>query len=89
MAYAFMALGAISFIALSIQTTLIETAAGIMTQDLKRSWFDALLRQDMAYFDIKDAFSLASVISINESQYKKYVFSHGGSSQATLSENIS
>ena len=48
-----------------------ETAAGEMTQELKKQWFKALLRQDMAYYDIKDVSSQAPIISNNGRQYRK------------------
>ena len=54
-----------------IQTALMETAADEMTKELKEDWFKALLRQDMAYFDIRDVSSQASIISTNGRQYKK------------------
>lgn len=50
----FMALGAAAFVTMSGQATFLETAASLMTLDFKRQWLDALLRQDMAYYDIKD-----------------------------------
>ena len=56
---------------MSLQTTLMETAAGEMTQELKKQWFKALLRQDMAYYDIKDVSSQAPIISNNGRQYRK------------------
>jgi ATP-binding cassette subfamily B (MDR/TAP) protein 1 len=42
-----------------------------MTLDFKTQWFDALLRQDMAYYDIKDVSGCATIISNNASKYKK------------------
>jgi len=69
-AYAFMILGAVILSAMTGQATLMETAAGEMTNELKTSWFRALLRQDMAYFDIKDATGEATIISINGAKYR-------------------
>jgi hypothetical protein len=63
----------VAFAAMSGQATLLETSAGIMTHSLKIMWFDALLRQDLAYYDIKDISGAASIISQNGARYKKYV----------------
>jgi ATP-binding cassette subfamily B (MDR/TAP) protein 1 len=73
LAYSFMVLGAVAFAAMSGQATLLETSAGVMTHTLKITWFDALLRQDLAYYDIKDVSGTASIISQNGAKYKKYV----------------
>jgi len=42
-----------------------------MTIAFKTAWFDALLRQDMAYHDIKDVTKTATIISSNAGKYKK------------------
>jgi len=73
MAFVFMVLGAIAGVSATAQATLLETAAGLMTDDLKTSWFDALLRQDMAYHDIKNVAGAASIISTNGRKYRKGV----------------
>ena len=71
MAFYFMGLGVAAFVFMSGQATFLETAAGLMTLDFKTQWFDALLRQDMAYYDIKDVSGCATIISNNASKYKK------------------
>ena len=58
---------------MTAQATLLESAAGIMTRDMKRKWFRALLRQDMAFYDIKDVSGTATVITSNGLKFKKYV----------------
>mmetsp|Transcript_23996 Transcript_23996/g.35489 ORF Transcript_23996/g.35489 Transcript_23996/m.35489 type:complete len:1339 (+) Transcript_23996:92-4108(+) len=73
MAYTFMILGAIAFVFMTAQAALLETAADEMTYSLKTRWFDALLRQDLTYFDIKDVSGQATIISSNASKYKKGV----------------
>lgn len=70
-AYYFMGLGVGAFIFMSGQACFLETAAGFMTLDFKTKWFDALLRQDMAYYDIKDVSGTANVISHNAAKFKK------------------
>lgn len=44
-----------------------------MTIDLKTKWYQALLRQDLAYFDIADVSGTASVISSNAAKYQRGV----------------
>lgn len=56
---------------MSIQSILMEITATESTMNLKKQWFDALLRQDMAYFDIKDISSQATIVSANAARYKK------------------
>jgi ATP-binding cassette, subfamily B (MDR/TAP), member 1 len=61
----------IAFVFMSAQATLLETAAGEMTLDLKTRWFKALLRQDLAYYDVKDVSGTATMISSNGAKYRK------------------
>lgn len=63
----------VAFASMSGQATFLETSAGVMTHSLKITWFDALLRQDLAYYDIKDVSGAASIISQNGAKYKTYV----------------
>ena len=73
MTYIFMGLGVVAFGALCGYATLLETSAGNMTKDFKQQWFRALIRQDMAYFDIQDVTGIATLISTNGARYKRYV----------------
>ena len=47
------------------------TAADDMTLNLKRKWFEALVRQDMAYFDLQDMAGNSTIILTNGAKYKK------------------
>eukprot|EP00978_Attheya_sp_CCMP212_P034494 scaffold144716_cov61-Attheya_sp.AAC.2 len=58
---------------MSLQNGLLETAAGEMTISMKTKWFDALLRQDLAYYDIKDVSGTASIITSNGAKYRRGV----------------
>uniref|UniRef100_A0A7S2L570 Bile salt export pump n=1 Tax=Leptocylindrus danicus TaxID=163516 RepID=A0A7S2L570_9STRA len=71
LAYAFMAIGAVMLVGMTIQTALFEIAATEMTNSMKTQWFEALLRQDMAYFDIEDVSGTASIISSSAAAYRK------------------
>ena len=72
-AYTFMVLGAIVLTTMTAQATFMETAAGEMTYNFKTGWFEALLRQDMAYYDILDVSGEGSVISTAGARYRKGV----------------
>ena len=72
-AYVFMGLGAFGFIFLVLQSFFLELAASESTADFKQQWFDALLRQDMAYYDIKDVAAQATIVSTRAAKYKRYV----------------
>ena len=76
LAYNFLVLGAISFVAMWGQAILLELAATQMTHELQFKWFQALMRQDMAYFDLQDVSGAATIISTNGAKYKKYVPVH-------------
>jgi len=71
--FLFLGLGGISFVTMTIQNTLLEIAAAEMTMSLKTRWFNALLRQDMAYFDIKDVAGTATLIAAQASKYNRGV----------------
>lgn len=55
------------------QAVCLEMAASIAQTDYKIQWFNALLRQDMAYYDIKDVSSQATVVAANAAKFKRYV----------------
>lgn len=71
--YAFMIIGVTIFFSMTAQSALMETAADEMTQGLKKAWFEALLRQDMAYYDIMDAAADGATITSNGARYRKGV----------------
>ena len=52
------------------QSTLMETAAGHITRNMQNAWFEAVLRQDMAYFDVKDVAGQAIILSSNGAKYR-------------------
>jgi len=72
-AFVFLGLGGLSFVSMTIQNTLLEIAAAEMTMSLKTRWFDALLRMDMAYFDLKDVAGTATLISAQAAKYNRGV----------------
>ena len=73
LAAAFMILGVIILVSMTLQAFLMETAATEMTMAFKTDWFRALLRQDVAYYDIMDVSGEATIISTNANKYRKGV----------------
>jgi len=73
LAYTFMVLGAIILVSYTSQSALIDAAAAEMTMTLKTEWFKALLRQDVAYFDVMDVSGEATIITNNANKYRKGV----------------
>lgn len=71
--YTMMVLGVISLVAETMVVGFMETAADAMTVNLKRKWFQAVVRQDMAYFDLQDVSGTATIISSNGAKFKKGV----------------
>jgi ATP-binding cassette subfamily B (MDR/TAP) protein 1 len=69
--WTFLVLGVVAFVSLCGYATLLETSAGNMTKDFQQQWFRALLRQDMAYFDVKDVSGVATLISTNGAKFKR------------------
>ena len=63
----------IAFTFMTLQAALMECAATEMSQTMKQQWFEAVVRQDMAYFDLLDVSGTATIISINGRKFKKYV----------------
>jgi len=55
------------------------TAGDDMTINMKRKWFEAVIRQDMAYFDLQDVAGTSTIISTNGAKYKKGVSKKLGS----------
>jgi ATP-binding cassette subfamily B (MDR/TAP) protein 1 len=69
--FSFMVLGVVAFFFMTMQATLMELAATEMTREFKTKWFQALLRQDMAYYDLRDISGTATILSTNATRFKK------------------
>jgi ATP-binding cassette subfamily B (MDR/TAP) protein 1 len=48
-----------------------SSAANEMTLNLKLKWFQAVVRQDMSYFDLQDISGTATIISTNGAKFNK------------------
>jgi len=70
-AFIFCGLGVYAFVTMAVQSSLLESAAAEMTDTMKQEWFDALLRQDMAYYDVMDTSGTATIITVNGAKFKR------------------
>ena len=66
-----MILGVYAFTAMALQSAFLETAAAEMTDNMKQEWFDALLRQDIAYYDVMDTGGTATILTANGKKFKR------------------
>jgi len=71
LAFQLLALGGIVFVTMTLSAGFLESAATEMSETMKKQWFAALLRQDMAYFDIMDVSGTATIVNSNGRKYKK------------------
>jgi ATP-binding cassette subfamily B (MDR/TAP) protein 1 len=58
---------------MTLQATLLEMAAMATTNNLKTKWFRALLRQDMAFYDLRDISGTATLVSSNAITFRRGV----------------
>eukprot|EP00934_Nitzschia_sp_Nitz4_P000886 Nitzschia sp. Nitz4//scaffold281_size24464//5181//15824//NITZ4_008397-RA/size24464-snap-gene-0.2-mRNA-1//-1//CDS//3329545607//886//frame0 len=63
-------IGVVSFVSETLQAGFFETAANEMTMNMKKHWFEAVVRQDMAYFDLNDISGTAATISAQGAKFK-------------------
>ena len=75
LAFIFCGLGVYAFVTMALQSSFLESAAAEMTDTMKQEWFDALLRQDLAYYDIMDTSGTATIITVNGTKFKRYAMS--------------
>ena len=66
----FLLLGVYVMVVASVQTAAFEIVATRAARKLRLQWFEALLRQDCAYFDVKDVSSVAASIEPNASTFQ-------------------
>lgn len=66
-----MILGVVAFSLMTLQAVFMEMVAATMTTNLKTQWFKALLRQDMAYYDLRDISGTSTLISSNAIKFQQ------------------
>ena len=67
----FLAVGAFALVAAACQTFFLEIAAHHACQSLRLQWFEALLRQDTAFFDVHDVSGIASSLGPSAIKYQR------------------
>lgn len=70
-AYAFMILGAVVFVSMSAQNTLLDAAAADMAYTFQSNYLSLLLQQDTTYFDLTDVAGIATMIEGEGNKIKK------------------
>mmetsp|Transcript_19432 Transcript_19432/g.45977 ORF Transcript_19432/g.45977 Transcript_19432/m.45977 type:complete len:261 (+) Transcript_19432:223-1005(+) len=73
LAYTFMIVGTYALVAATIQGWCFEICAYHGSQAFRLAWFRALLRQDPAFFDVRDVGGLAAQIGPNATKYRRGV----------------
>jgi len=71
LAYTFMIVGIYAFSMACIQTGCLEICAHRATKSFRLQWFQSLLRQDAAFFDVHDIGGLASTIGPNSGRFRR------------------
>ncbi|OEU13357.1 P-loop containing nucleoside triphosphate hydrolase protein [Fragilariopsis cylindrus CCMP1102] len=71
LSFTFMIIGVYAFFAMALQSAFLETAAAEMTDNMKQDWFDSLLRQDIAYYDVMDTSGTATILTVNGKNFKR------------------
>jgi ATP-binding cassette, subfamily B (MDR/TAP), member 1 len=72
-AFTFLAVGTFALFAAATQTFLLECAAHHACESLRLQWFQALLRQDSAFFDLYDVSGIAASLGPSAIKYQRGV----------------
>jgi ATP-binding cassette subfamily B (MDR/TAP) protein 1 len=73
LAYTFMEVGAFALVAATVQSWSFEIVAYHASQNFRLQWFQALLRQDCAFFDVNDIGGVAGQIGPNANKFRRGV----------------
>jgi len=71
LAFLFMAVGSYALVMAACQTFFLEMAAKHAAQSLRLQWFQALLRQDAAFYDVNDVSAIASSLGPSAVKYQR------------------
>jgi len=70
-AYWLMGLGVYALIMATVQTTCFEVVAYKASNNLRQQWFEGLIRQDPAFFDVYDVGGIANSVSPAATKYRR------------------
>jgi ATP-binding cassette, subfamily B (MDR/TAP), member 1 len=73
LAYLFMIVGVYALVVATIQSWSFEYNAFFAANNFRKQWFEALLRQDTAYFDIYDAGGIANQVGPSATKFRRGV----------------
>jgi ATP-binding cassette, subfamily B (MDR/TAP), member 1 len=71
LAFTFLVVGTYALVAATIQTWCFEVVSYHATHNLRKQWFNALLRQDAAYFDVNDVGGIAGQVGPSSNKYRR------------------
>ena len=71
LAYTFMIVGVYALLMAFVQTGCLEIVATRATRSFRMQWFNALLRQDAAFFDVYDISGMAASIQPNSNKFNR------------------
>ena len=71
LAYTFMVVGVYGLVMAFLKTACLEVVATRATRSFRMQWFDALLRQDAAFFDVYDISGIAASIQPNATKFNR------------------
>jgi ATP-binding cassette, subfamily B (MDR/TAP), member 1 len=71
LAYKFLGVGVYALVAALIQSWSFEYTAFYASTNFRKKWFEALLRQDTAFFDIYDAGGIANQVGPSATKYRR------------------
>lgn len=71
LAFTFLVVGTYALVAGTAQSWSFEVVAYHATQRMRLQWFDALLRQDAAYFDVNDVGGIAGQVGPSSNKYRR------------------
>jgi ATP-binding cassette subfamily B (MDR/TAP) protein 1 len=73
LAYTFLIVGVYALVMATVQTTCFEVVAFRATENLRLQWFQALLRQDPAFFDVYDVSGIATGVAPAANRFRRGV----------------
>ena len=71
LAFTFLVVGTYALVVATVQSWSFEIVSFHATKKLRLQWFDALLRQDAAYFDVNDVGGIAGQIGPSSNKYRR------------------
>jgi len=71
LAYLFMIVGLYALAMATFQTSCMEIVASRASRNFRLQWFNALMRQDAAYFDVYDVAAIANTIGPNSAKFQR------------------